>query len=92
MEKKLVLTKNPNDRTTAKVSAEPTNDLPLRCGCEKSARFLPLYRFAENTMSLLLQHPATIQCAECRQWYVWTGTEWARTSQLDDLDRLPTPG
>lgn len=79
---------------TAPVEVKPVGPaLPpsavLRCGCEKSARFIPLYRFADTLCFIDTRHPATIKCAECGQWYVWTGTEWARTSQLDDLDRIP---
>lgn len=68
----------------------PTTDaplaVPLTCRCGKSARFIPLYRFSGNAPVIQLQHPPTVQCAECRQWYQWDGDGWVRTSQLDDLE------
>jgi hypothetical protein len=70
----------------------PADTEPLRCRCNASARFEPLYRFAKTSHSVLLQHPATIKCGNCGQWYQWDGDGWSRTAQLDDLDLIPTNG
>ena len=72
--------------TKIEVTETPAPPKVLRCKCGKSARFVPMYRFAANAPSVAIQPPAAIKCAECGQWYHWDNDGWVRTSQLDDLD------
>jgi len=60
---------------------------PLICRCQKSTRFMPLYRFSSSGCQIqLTPHPPTIKCGECGQWYRWETDGWVGVSQLDDLE------
>lgn len=71
----------------------------LKCSCNASARFIPLYRFNVSGVRPQLMlgptAPAAIMCANCRQAYKWVGPSaegardggWERDSMLEDLMR-----
>lgn len=71
----------------------------FKCGCNASARFIPLYRFnlsgVKPSVVMGPLHPAAIKCANCGQMFQWRQpTEgkrdggWMRQSPLDDLIEL----
>lgn len=68
-----------------------SNDIkPFKCGCNGSARFMPLYRFNDggDKPAVLLQHAPAIKCAGCNQMYTWDGGGWRRDTPLEDLIKL----